>query len=399
MADLSSRLEYLISGFAADQLSAAELDELLTLVPGPEAGDAVLLSVEQALNNHTGPLLLTTEAKQTLLEQIIKRRTEPEQVPSLSSRATHRIHFLKTAWFRYPAAVLIIIASVAYLWNTQRRKNPETAQTNPVPVQNDVLPGSDKAILTLSNGQKVVLDSTGQQTINDGNVAINNKNGVLTYEKSMVVVYNTMSTPKGGQYQVTLPDGTHVWLNAASSITYPTAFTGNTRAVSITGEAYFEVTKNKEKPFIVKLNDQEIKVLGTHFNVNAYAEEGVVRTTLLEGLVELRGNKYKQVLVPGEQAIVDNDDGELQVTNQVNVQEIVAWKNGNFYFDNQNLKNILQDFSRWYDVEVIYEGPLKNRTFFGVVKRDKPLSHVLKLLHDNNIQFRIEGRKLIVQSD
>jgi len=266
-----------------------------------------------------------------------------------------------------------------------------------------------------------------------GTTTIEKRNGQVIYsplpiaDSRLPMAYNTMTTPRGGQYQLTLPDGSQVWLNAESSITYPTAFseTERERRVKITGEAYFEVTSDKKRPFIVAINTSadsrlpsadntsadsrlptadekqgfEIEVLGTHFNVNAYKEEPTINTTLIEGSVRIKNLYTTITLKPGQQGQLNPRTEKLAHVVHPDINEVIAWKNGNFYFDNKNLRSILEDFSRWYDVDVVYEGNLKNRTFFGIVKRDKPLSHVLKLLEDNNIRFRIEGKKLIVQSD
>lgn len=316
-------------------------------------------------------------------------------------------HFRKIAWFRYPtwhtdsrtnaktvmlrwasaAAVIIIIGTAAYLWNAQNVK-PEIANVKSVPVINDVLPGSDKAILTLSNGEKIELKSATLQTITDGRLAINNKDGKLIYGKTDIVVYNTMTTPNGGQYQLTLPDGTHVWLNAASSITYPTAFTGNRREVSITGEAYFEVTKDPAKPFRVKTYKDSITVLGTNFNVHAYADESFVKTSLLEGSVKI-GNS---ILKPGEAYL----NGKVSTAN---VTQDVAWKNGLFNFNNADLPSVLRQLERWYDIRMRYEGKPSAVTVKGKMYRDVNLSDILEVLDKMGLYFKMEGRTIVVRED
>lgn len=315
-----------------------------------------------------------------LLEQI-----NPVEEPQLIL-PVHRTHVLKSAWFRYAAAIILIAGSVAYLWNTDPKVVGTDQKINSVASRHDVLPGSDKAILTLSNGQKVELNSTAQQTITDGELTIENKNGILTYGKSDVIVYNTMSTPKGGQYKLTLPDGSNVWLNAASSITFPTSFTGNTREVKIVGEAYFEVAKNPEKPFTVKTIKEEITVLGTHFNVNAYQDEPLSKISLLEGSVKI-GDR---ILKPGEAYI----DDKVVKTNLV---QDLAWKNGVFNFNDQNLEQVMRQLSRWYDVEVIYPKNVPKMEFWGEMGKNLKLSQVLEILEKSEVKFKIEdGKRLVV---
>lgn len=311
-----------------------------------------------------------------------------QSAATLSTTPTHRIHFLRTAWFKYAAAILILLGSATYLYISNQKEKPSVQTVQSVPVQNDVLPGSDKAILTLSNGQKVQLNSIAQQTITDGKLSINNENGMLTYGKSDVIAYNNMTTPKGGQYRLTLPDGTNVWLNAASSITYPTSFSDKQRMVSIKGEAYFEVAKNPKQPFIVKAAKDEITVLGTHFNVNAYSDDPFMKTTLLEGAVRINNT----VLKPGQAYI----NGLVVKTD---IQQDIAWKNGIFNFNGIDLEKAINQVARWYDVNVIYEREIPNIRFAGKMGRDLNLSQVLKALDAMGLKFTINGKNLTVKSN
>jgi len=301
----------------------------------------------------------------------------------------HRIHVWRTAWFKYAAAILVIILiSLVYRPNIIETPGISKAEA-PVNMKNDVLPGSDKAILTLSNGKIIELNATEQKNIKDGDLTIQNQNGSLTYGKSEVVVYNTMSTPNGGQYQLTLPDGTKVWLNAASSIRYPTAFPSKTREVEIIGEAYFEVTKNPTKPFIVKTNKDVITVLGTHFNVNAYSDNRYIKTSLLEGAVQVDG----RILKPGHAYI----NGKIL---QINLEQEVAWKNGVFNFNQLSLREAMQQLSRWYDVEIVYKDEIVDFNFYGEVQRSLTLSQVIKILSGMGIRLTIEqGKRLVVSKD
>ena len=335
----------------------------------------------------------------------------------LEGRAKKRIVRMSALPRVAAAAVLILVlAGGGVYWLQQHRS--VRRQTLAVKEVKDVAPGGNKAILTLGNGSKIILDNVQNGTVAEqGNAkVIKTDSGRLAYNVATTpndrpetqnpepATFNTLSTPRGGQYQLILPDGTKVWLNAASSITYPTAFTGRDRAVAITGEAYFEVTRDKSRPFKIRLPSSggtgggEIQVLGTGFNVNAYPDESGIQTTLLEGSIKLSAKDRSPLLIkPGQQAQLEGT--RLFVVDGVNTDEVIAWKGGVFDFENAGLKTILRQFSRWYDVDVIYEGPVKNRKFFAVVKRSSTLKSVLELLQDNNIVYRIEGKKLFVKSD
>jgi ferric-dicitrate binding protein FerR (iron transport regulator) len=280
----------------------------------------------------------------------------------------------------------------------------------------DALPGGNKAMLTLNDGSVIVLDSAKNGMLGEqGNAQVLKKDGMLEYKKgnaqkaigntqlSAPVSYNTLSTPRGGQYQLVLPDGSKVWLNAASSIRFPTAFTGNEREVELTGEAYFEITSHqlqsgKKMPFKVLVLsagtdglNAAIEVLGTHFNVNAYKDEETIRTTLLEGKVKvaLRGVDKEAMLNPGEQAIMSMRT--IKTVHDIDTEEAVAWKNGLFFFDNVDIQTIMRQLSRWYKVSVVYNGKIPNRRFTGQVSRNANLSQVLKILELSKIHFTIEG--------
>jgi ferric-dicitrate binding protein FerR (iron transport regulator) len=209
------------------------------------------------------------------------------------------------------------------------------------------------------------------------------------------VMYNTMNTPPGGQYKLKLPDGTNVWLNAASSITYPTAFMGKDRTVTITGEAYFEVANDRLKPFHVKVNEMDVEVFGTHFNVNAYNDEPAVKTTLLEGSVKVSKYAASVILKPGEQTSVSQSSYPSQPI-PVETDLVMAWKNGLFNFNKVSLQDVMKQIARWYDVQIVYQGEIRPKKFGGEIQRDLNLSEVLEGLKETGIHFRIEGKKLIV---
>jgi ferric-dicitrate binding protein FerR (iron transport regulator) len=306
------------------------------------------------------------------------------------------------------AAVCIIFAAGAYMWLSPNTATKEIAKAAPVkaPLKNDIAPGGNKAILTLVDGSTVVLDSASNGKISQqGNVEVKKlDNGLLAYTingkqitENDEAFYNTITTPRGGQYQVTLSDGTKVWLNAASSIRFPVFFVGTQRKVTITGEAYFEVAKNAAMPFQVQTNTSEVEVLGTHFNVNAYDDEASVKTTLLEGAVKVaaNGNATLKYLQPGQQSVI-NKEGRINIVDHADTEEAMAWLNGHFQFKSSDLKSILRQISRWYDVDIVYKGNV-NLHFTGQLTRNENASKVFEALAlTNEVHFKIDGKKIIV---
>lgn len=305
------------------------------------------------------------------------------------------------------AALILVCGSIFFL---RDQKILSGSSTTKAKVENlDVLPGSDKAILTLANGKKVVLDANTAANISDTNgISISKtEDGKLIYtvlnresfDKSSVS-FNTIETPNGGQYQVVLPDGTKVWLNAASSLRYPEVFVGNERSVQLTGEAYFEVAKNKTKPFHVKSKNQDVEVLGTHFNINSYMDDKTIKTTLLEGSIKITNQKSSKILQPGEQAIAGiAENAFIHVSTDVDLDDQVAWKNGLFRFNDSELRDVLIQLERWYDVKIDYSS-LPNKRYNGMVPRKSKLSQVLAMLEKTgNIKFQLtEGKRLKVIS-
>lgn len=295
-----------------------------------------------------------------------------------------RVHFLKTMWARYAAAIIIILLGLSvYLWNNNK---PDTiVQAQNLPVKNDILPGSDKAILTLADGKQVTLDSTANLLL--AQKGISNSGALISYSnKGKESVINTLATPKGGQYRIKLGDGTMVWLNAASSITYPTIFTGKNREVNITGEVYFEVVKDKEKPFVVHTIEETITVLGTSFNVNHYSDEPTGKVSLVDGSVKVGTT----ILQPGQAYL----NGKVILTN---IEQDVAWKNGLFNFEGADLRSVLRQLERWYDITVRYEGWIKPGKFKGKLHRDLTLLQIMEVLQEMGIKSRLEGKTLFVE--
>jgi hypothetical protein len=302
-------------------------------------------------------------------------------------------------WAVAVVVTLLLGSGIYYITNVSPRKT-FTAGNTTVADTGDIAPGTNKAILILANGDEVTLDSAGNQVINQGQTLVRQKNGQLEYAvqgNSDAVVYNTLTVPRGGQFNIVLPDGSHVWLNAASSMRYPTAFNGDRREVELQGQGYFEVAPNARQPFYVKVNDLEVQVLGTRFDVMAYADEKSINTTLLEGLVNVKNGTSQQRLKPGQQAIVDPATGNM-VVRPADVDQVIAWKTGFFEFDNASLGDILRQLARWYDIDISYNQTGNERLFGGRISRGLPLSDILHMLEANGPTFLLSGRKLTVTS-
>lgn len=336
-----------------------------------------------------------------------------EQIPALQhvQETTHpetssRIRQLPR-WSWAAAALLVLIAG-AWLWN--RTLQPQAGKSAGNLPAADIAPGKSGAVLTLANGSQVELDS-----VDGGLIATQNgttvvlRNGQLTYDPSGKtngeITYNTMSTSRGRQFDLMLPDGSRIWLNAASSVKFPTSFTGSTRRISITGEVYVEVAKNVNKPFLVDIdNKAEVEVLGTSFNINAYSNEPTITTTLITGSVRLKtktpvapSQTNNALLKPGQQASINPaSNAGITINRNADTDRIMAWKNGMFYFEGVDLKEIMRQLERWYDIEVEYQKEVKNVEFVGGITRDLPLSGLLKALQKSDIHFRLENRKLII---
>lgn len=317
-----------------------------------------------------------------------------------SGIGVERVHFLRRHWWAAAAVIFALLGAGAF-WVLHNATQKQIALTQHERFRNDVAPGKNAALLTLAGGQKIVLDSAANGAISkQGNTTILNTNGRLVYnelrEKPTEVLYNTLTTGRGNQYQLILPDGSRVWLNAASSITYPTAFAGSERKIAITGEAYFEIAKDEMHPFIVEKNEMRIQVLGTHFNVNTYDDEDALKTTLLEGSVKVAKGSESSILRPGQQAILSRDNGPIKVVDHPDIDEVMAWRNGAFKFNDATIESIMRQMARWYDVEVAYDTEIFQH-FIADVPRDVPASELLKLLElTDQVHFKIEGKKITV---
>ena len=389
--DFVELLKYL-NASETDDITHIVKEEMLRLHEGPEFSGLKKHDVLQRIKSDprfkTGPLFYSEEVRQEEKPKIVK--------------------LYQKSWIKVAAAVLIVGTGLS-LFIIKSKTKAHIANVAKNQHSMPIVPGGNKATLTLSNGKVILLD-----TANNGLIVNTEKTKVLKSNKAQLVyvrpgaqspsvvnsntpvVYNTLSTPKGGVYQVILPDGTKVWLNSASSLKFPTEFRGTERRVTLTGEAYFEVAKNKEKPFFVDINAVEVRVLGTHFNIAAYQDDNDITTTLLEGAVQVKNNNQASVIKPGEQAVVNNNTNVIKV-KPANIEQAMAWKNGYFIFADEDVRSIMKKLSRWYNVEVEYRDDFANIRFGGSFYRSKSISELLSYMEEvGKIHFKIEGRRIIV---
>jgi ferric-dicitrate binding protein FerR (iron transport regulator) len=292
------------------------------------------------------------------------------------------------------AAILIIIAAIYLIYSGRHNTAPAVAKST-IPIS----PGANRAYLVLATGQRVVLDDAkkGSVTTQGGTNVVKLDSGVLAYHPTTsagATLYNTVVTPRGGQYQLILPDGTKVWLNASTSLRFPTAFSAGRREVELTGEAYFEVRHLPGQPFTVRTGHHTIEDIGTAFNINAYDDEPVAKVTLTEGEARVNGQR-SLTLHPGQQVRWQADDPET-LAKDVDTEDVLAWKNGQISFMNPDFSCVMRQISRWYDVDIRYTGAVPKARFFGIVSRGVYLSTLLEFFEHNNIHIRMDGRTLIV---
>jgi transmembrane sensor len=345
-------------------------------------------------HNQTSPYLMNDEERIEDTD-LVWELIQPEQVSPKKIKL----------WYRVAAAAAILIFFSIGGYILIKHKNQ--VQINAI-VRNDIVPGTSKATLTLADGDKITLGDdaiTGQLADQAGVIITKKTKGELIYTARAVnkaqlsKQFNQLETSRGEQYQVVLPDGSHVWLNAASSLRYPVAFSGKERVVELMGEAYFEVAHNKAMPFKVKTRQQEVEVLGTHFNVSAYNDEKITATTLMEGSVKVTSvaDHKNTIIKPGQQSTIDSQGMQVR---EVDTDEALAWKNGYFLFNNENLGSIMRKISRWYNVEVVYQNDaVKSMVFSGTVSKYKNVSQVIRTLElTNEVHFKIDNNRIIVSN-
>ncbi|WP_442587684.1 FecR family protein [Pedobacter sp. AW31-3R] len=409
MDESKSYFNSLISKYYERTANASEIDELFRLLGKADAekdmaafmeiayqyfepveDSAIVFDREKMLRSILG------NTRSTVALPAAKMTTIAPQLP------VHKKSF--TEFYKYAAAAVVFLLLSAGLYIYMGRSTREQRSEMASNAKNRILPGSNKAVLTLSDGSEIALDDIKNGILaHEGQMAIHKSdNGQISYVKNgtdhgaEANVFNTINIPLGGQYQIVLPDGTRVWLNAGSSLKFPTFFGGKERTVELSGEGYFEVAKNKQQPFHVKIADVEVAVLGTHFNIMGYPEEGQVKTSLLEGAVSISKGSGKEILRPGQQAVVNQHSDQIHIRT-ADLEEAVAWKNGYFMFDNEHLESVMRKLARWYNVDIIYRGNFSGVVFSGNVSRFEHVSEVLKTLElTEMVHFKIEERRIIV---
>lgn len=390
----TQQIEDLFNRYLENRCTADEI-ELLAIHFHTENEALLTELVKEALSQT--PVLGQSEDAQieaavNRVHQKLKQRIDEQEIHQIPAKPV-----IKRMWPRIAAAasVIFLLGIAGYFYS----KQPHLPQQQVA--KNDIAPGRNTATLTLANGQKIILsDAVKGKIAKQAGVNITKTaNGQVVYtiaenNAAGANEFNTLSTAKGETYNVNLPDGTQVWLNAASALTYPARFTGTDRKVTLTGEGYFEVAKDKAHPFKVATDQQEVTVLGTHFNVNAYKNEIATKTTLLEGSVKVSFGNNDQIIKPGQQATLNTNSIKIQ---DIDTELATAWKNNKFIFDGDDIQYILRMVERWYNVEIEYRGPVSKEKFYGAVSRYENVSEVLKTLdYDGKVHFKIEGRKIIV---
>jgi ferric-dicitrate binding protein FerR (iron transport regulator) len=392
------RIIILFVKYINDECDANELEEALMMLKNgtyqSELAAAISQVADDDLNGNITSNLTSLEIENIYAG--IKQRLHQVDAGPDTFKTRRKII---TLWPKISAAAAIALIAAGIFFYTQQKKpdGPGAAVA-----KNNIVPGANRAFLTLSGGKRISLSDVADGKIaqEDGSSITKTADGQLVYSatgsgREKNSKQNTVSTPKGGKWRIHLPDGTAVWLNAASSITYPASFVGSkVRGVELKGEAYFEVTKDKAHPFIVKADNQEVEVLGTHFNVNSYADEASTKTTLLEGRIRITGAGQQKILKPGEQAILN---GKVLKIGAADIETAVAWKNDKFVFRGESIKEIMRVLVRWYNIDVEYRGAVTTEGFQGKIGMQKNITEVLQLLElTRAVHFKIEGRKIIV---
>lgn len=409
---LNHRLQYLLKKYYNKSATAEEREELMAALQD-DSQDESIRSILLALMY--GPQDQAYSLDEDKANRILKQIFEQDSGPESDEFATELTSGLDRVgiWgsFRYWAAAMVVIAATLATYvmlNENVLPSLFHADITKEQTVADFLPGGDKAILTLWDGTVINLENVDQAVLKE-NIKIDSEKGELTYKGiDSQMGYNLLTTPLGGQYKVLLPDGSSAWLNAGSSLRFPTSFVGNERIVEVTGEVFFDVSPRKEKPFVVRLNHPglkkealEVVVLGTQFNVSSYSDDPAVQTTLVRGSVKVRKGQDVKILVPGEQAEIRGKEGvesKIEVKT-VDAEIVTAWKAGMFEFAGDSLEGIMRQIARWYNVEIEYEGDVSSKHFYGAISRKEQASEVLKILEmTGGVKFEINGNKIKVKA-
>ena len=392
MARSKNRISYLLAVYSNRKATPAEEEELFEWAKkGNE--QPFKKHIEKLLSDYNSNELVPAVEWETMYERIMEEKDSYDVLPKAR----------KMTWVRSAAAAIVLVLLGTGYYYIAAHKQPQKVSVFQQTKTMDIAPpNSVNAVLTLSNGEKIILDSTGNGVVAmEGNVnVVKMPNGELAYKGSSEnIQYNTLSNPRGSKViSLVLADGSKVWLNAASTLKYPTAFVGNERKVEVSGEAYFEVSHNAAMPFIVDKGETSVRVLGTHFNVNAYDDESSVNVTLLEGSVKVVKGNEDILISPGQQAEVFNNivpSNPIEV-HTADVDETMAWKNGLFSYKGADIETIMRQVSRWYNVDVVIEKPVKEK-FYAQVSRNTDVSNLLKMLEATKaVHFKIEGKMITV---
>lgn len=392
--EINQRIHHLLEKYRAATISEAEFDELLIWLHGlDEAQETALAKMDEPLWEEL-KTQISPDTQRVNWEAMKEGITKEQGAVSADSQKLRR-----SAWRFAAAAILILGLGITWLI-----MKPSVKEAPIVVLRNtdSILPNTNHTTLTLADGRTIILDSTdaGELLAANGIKVVKLQTGEIAYNKQSGTTpqpeTHTIIVPRGGRpYQLVLSDGSKIWLNAASSLKYPSFFAGSSREVEITGEAYFEVAHNTSKPFHVRYNQMDVQVLGTHFNVNTYEDEKDIRVTLLKGAVKVNATLIK----PGQQSVLPHNQPALANTavTEADLDLTTAWVQGLFHFDKADIKTILRQVSRWYDLEVEFEGHVSTDLFSGKIERSLPLTGIVNLLSSSNIKVRVEGKKLIIE--
>lgn len=391
-------LKLLWEKYVSDQkLSAREIRQLKALVQDKHNQELLTELLNSVYEQEQGITPAEYSSQDAFKEVWARLQDEADKVSAPVIPLTSR-----RQWWKYAAAAIVVLAVGLgiYQWRGSKVSEPVARQQNKT-IDDGIVPGGNKAMLKLADGSVIALNDAenGMLTKQGGAKVLKLADGELVYEtdnkQAGAGVFNTIITPRGGKYQLMLPDGSKVWMNAASSLRYPTVFDGETREVFLAGEAYFEIAHNPAQPFHVRVNDMQVEVLGTHFNIMAYENEAANAVTLVEGAVNVSTPVQQMRLKPGQQ-VLQESNGNMNMLSDVNVQQVLAWKNGYFQFNSERLDRLMRQIERWYDVSVVYAGTVPDRKFGGKISRSSPLGDVLKALELSDVKFKVEGKTITV---
>ncbi len=373
-AHITRLLDQHVAG-SLSQENQLVLNDAIRAASGPDR-EWMMQYLENALN--TTQVSITPD--QQLYERILHRIRQSEE-------ELHTVKPIRSIYYTVAAAAAILLLVTAGLvW----KQNSRPAVSAPI----EIMPGSNRAILVLADGSKVQLDNTTRE-IAQGSSAVRQQEGALKYSKNnqTLTTYNTLTTPRGGQFQVELADGSHIWLNAASSLKYPAAFNDSERVVTLSGEAYFDIKPDPQRPFRVVCGNTTIQVLGTSFNIMAYADEPNLQAALVDGKIMVKAAGSERIIRPGQMAVTDQQN--LYVA-EADLDQVTAWRNGMLALNTASFKGLMRQVERWYDVEVVYQGDVPDRQFGGLLSRNTQLSTLLAFMRKNGINVKQEGRTIIV---